>query len=219
MASETSAAAGGGGEAAAFARAHAQMLRDKSLQFHLEPFKPKASPPPRAQGNGVDDVIAAIAPLVKIIVWGGLILAAVLILAFIARELLKVRFPNLFRPKLLKEVGPQPAAYRPDLARARVLLDDADRLAAEGRFAEAVHLLLFRTVDDIDGRRPNLVRPALTARDIAALQALPDSARAPFRIIAEVVERSFFGGRPVDEAAFRRCRAAYEAFLAPEAWA
>ena len=45
---------------------------------------------------------------------------------------------------------------------ARARLADADALAAAGRFAEAVHLLLYRSVDDISDRRPGLVRPAMT---------------------------------------------------------
>src|SRR3546814_10172873 len=42
---------------------------------------------------------------------------------------------------------------------ARALLAEADALAAEGRFAEAAHLLLYRSVEDIEGRRPGLVKP------------------------------------------------------------
>ncbi len=71
----------------------------------------------------------------------------------------------------------------------------------------------------MEGRRPRAVRPALTARDIARLESLPAAARGPFQMIAEVVERSFFGGRPVDADAFARCRQAYQAFALPEAWA
>ena len=37
--------------------------------------------------------------------------------------------------------------------------------------------------------------------------------------IAAVVERSFFGGRPVDEAGYAACRQAYTAFALPGAWA
>ena len=69
------------------------------------------------------------------------------------------------------------------------------------------------------GYRPRAVRPALTARDIARLDSLPAAARAPFSLIAEVVERSFFGGREVDAGAFAECRRAYESFALPEAWA
>src|SRR5690606_26136672 len=95
---------------------------------------------------------------------------------------------------------------------AVALLSDADALAAQGRFAEAVHLLLLRSINDIDGRLPNAVRPALTARDIAGLDRLPTAARPTFRQIARVVEASLFGGGAVDQGAYGECRDAYEAF-------
>jgi hypothetical protein len=62
------------------------------------------------------------------------------------------------------------------------------------------------------------VRPALTSRDIARLDAMPGEARTAFGRIAEAVERSFFGGRAVDADVFGRCRADYQAFAFSEGW-
>ena len=36
------------------------------------------------------------------------------------------------------------------------------RRAAEGRYDEAAHILLFRSIDDIEEKRPRLVAPAFT---------------------------------------------------------
>ena len=80
-------------------------------------------------------------------------------------------------------------------------------------------MLLFRGVDDIRDQRPELFRRAMTSREIAALSALPERARTHFGAIAAVVERSFFGGRPVDADGWTHSRAAYEAFAARESWA
>jgi hypothetical protein len=110
-------------------------------------------------------------------------------------------------------------SLRPPARRARALLEEADALAAAGRFDEAAHVLLYRTIDDLEGRRPRAVRPALTSRDIAALEVIPPPARGAFAVIAEVVERSFFGGRRLDAGAFAACRQAYEAFVSPQSWA
>jgi hypothetical protein len=208
---------GSGDKAAAVARAHARLLNDKALQFDFAAIPP----PPPVPGwlIALGRFLSEIAPLLRWVIYGGIALGVLLLAAFIARELLAQTYPQWFRPKVLKDGPARPAAWKPDLTRAKVLLEDADRLAAEGRYAEAAHLLLFRTVDDIDGRRPHLVRPALTSRDIADLAALPEAARAAFRIIARVVERSFFGGRAVDAAGFAECRGAYEAFIAPDVWA
>jgi hypothetical protein len=111
------------------------------------------------------------------------------------------------------------ALWAPEPEKARALLEDADRLAAEGRYDEAVHLLLFRSIDDLAGRRPEAVRPALTSRDLARIEAMPRPARAAFARIAEVVEKSFFGGRKVGAGEFSECRKAYEAFAFSEGWA
>jgi hypothetical protein len=62
------------------------------------------------------------------------------------------------------------------------------------------------------------VRPALTARDIGALDGVPATARQAFTRIALAVEASWFGARPLGADGFARCRQAYEAFAFAEAW-
>ena len=107
----------------------------------------------------------------------------------------------------------------PDAEQARGLLGDADALAAQGRFAEAVHLLLFRSIDDIQEKRQGVVGRSLTAREIGALGGLPDRVRAALSPIIRIVERSFFGGRDVDQSGWEEARAAYQSFAFGEAWA
>jgi hypothetical protein len=106
----------------------------------------------------------------------------------------------------------------PAAAPARAWLEEADALAARGEFAEAVHHLLRRSVDDIAHRRPQLVRPALTSRDIAAAEAIPPRARTLFGSIVAIVERSLFGGRPVSADDWSATRAAYADFILSQAW-
>lgn len=102
---------------------------------------------------------------------------------------------------------------------ARTLLAEADALAGAGRYAEAVHLLLFRSVEDIAKRRPGLVKPALTSRDLASASAIPSVARTAFSSIARAVEVSLFGGRPIDAPAWQVCRTAYSELTVPRNWA
>lgn len=104
------------------------------------------------------------------------------------------------------------AEWLPDRGEALALLEDADRLAAEGRFDEATHLLLRRSVRQIADVRPDWVHPASTAREIAALTALPVRARAAFAAIAQRVERSLFALRALDLADWQAARAAYADF-------
>ena len=74
------------------------------------------------------------------------------------------------------------------------------------------------SLEDLDTRRPGLLRPALTSRDIAQLPAIPDAPRSAFARIAARVERSLFGGQTLAEPDWRDCRAAYEEFAFAGAW-
>jgi hypothetical protein len=190
-----------------FARAHDALLRQRDLQFDFTTYQ---SPKPPDWLKPLLDFLASLAPIFPYIFWGGLILGGLTILFFILRELVGVRLPRFKRRAKL--ASPE-AEWRPTEARARTLLEEADRLAAAGRFDEAAHLILFRSIEDIDGRWPNLVRPALTSRDIAAHGGLPERARQTFGEIARVVERSFFGGAELGAADFAFCRDIYEAFV------
>lgn len=102
--------------------------------------------------------------------------------------------------------------WAPARAEALALLDEADRLAAEGRYDEATHLLLRRSVGQIAAARPEWVEPSSTARELAALPALPEAARAAFRVIAERVERSLFALRHLGREDWDAARAAYAEF-------
>ena len=104
------------------------------------------------------------------------------------------------------------AAWTPQRDAALALLADADRLAAEGRFHEATHLLLQRSVGQIAAARPDWVEPSSTARELAALPALPDNARYAFATIAERVERSLFALRRLGADDWQAARNAYAEF-------
>jgi len=102
--------------------------------------------------------------------------------------------------------------WQPEQHEARALLEDADSLANEGRFAEATHLLLRRSIDQIATARPEWVEPSSTARELAAIAALPVSAREAFGLITERVERSLFALRALDQQDWNSARAAYAEF-------
>jgi hypothetical protein len=116
--------------------------------------------------SGLEPLLKLFESLSPVMLWvflGGLALGAALLLYFLLRELFYSRMPGRRKGGAAAE---EPD-WRPSEAAARTLLEDADALAAEGRFEEAVHLLLFRSIEDIAQRKPGLVRPALTSRDLA----------------------------------------------------
>ena len=125
----------------------------------------------------------------------------------------------LLRP-LVRRLRQRPPAVEPawvpDRAEALALLEDADRLAAEGRFDEATHLLLRRSVGQIAEVRPDWVHPASTAREIGGLAALPEAARHAFRVIAARVERSRYALRRLTRDDWQAARTAYAEFALVE---
>lgn len=121
----------------------------------------------------------------------------------------------LLRPLIgrLRQPQPEPAPeWVPDHAEALALLEDADRLAAAGRFDEATHLLLKRSIGQIATARPDWLNPASTAREIAGILALPAAARAAFAAIAGRVESSRYALRPLTAGDWDAARKAYADF-------
>lgn len=120
--------------------------------------------------------------------------------------------PSFFRRANADTDAGTADTWQPDQAASLALLEDADRLAAEGQFDAATHLLLQRSVGQIAAARPDWVEPSSTARELAALPALPDTARTAFGVIAERVERSLFALRTLDRSDWEAARAAYADF-------
>ena len=200
------------------AAAHARLIADPSFQFAWS-APPKPPQPPSwliALLKQIGHLLQAIAPEVRIGFWVVLGLGAALLVASLVRHfVVPTSRRNRSTPLNLSGLG---ASASDAAAKAVVRLAEADRLAAEGLYAEAAHLLLLRSVADVETGRPGRIRPSFTSRDIAALPELGPEPRAAFSLIAGMVERALFGGRPLDAEAWRRCRTAYGALTRPEAW-
>lgn len=200
--------------------AYSQMIAGGEIQTAFPP--PPPPPPPTPEWlQSLFDMIGSFfqwsAPAAKPLLWVGVALLALFLLyhfvpAF-ARWVDNLPFRRKAGDDGADDVGLAEAGA------ARALLSEADALAAEGRFAEAVHLLLYRSVEDIEGRRPGLVKPAMTSRDLAEARDLPGVARDAFSRIARAVEISLFGGRTIDAGAWQQCRAAYAELTVPKNWA
>jgi hypothetical protein len=216
--------AGGGpafGQAATngFDQRHKELLAREDLQFSLAPpeeILPRAQPQP-SLFSWLNDFLDAIAPLFTWIFWSAVALAAATLVWFLGREAWAARFAR--GKKAEDKTENQVTDFRPEPARAKALLEEADRLAALGRYDEAAHTLLYRSIADIEERAPQAIRKAQTAREIAGLPVLPEAVRGAFAPIIRAVERSWFGGRKLDADAYQTCRKAYADFALPESWA
>ena len=205
------------GGADAIAAAQGRLLADRGFQVTFDALPRPPAPPDWLKRllQAVGEALKVISPGVRIGLWVLLAAAGAFLLYVLVRYgRWRVTRARAAAPLNLHALG----ASDQRAARAAARLADADRLAAEGLYAEAAHTLLLRSVEDVDAGRPGLVRPSLTSRDIAELTGLPAEPRAAFRSIAAVVERALFGGRAVDAAGWDACRRAYSALVRPEAW-
>lgn len=164
------------------------------------------------------DGIMPDAPYARIFLWTVLAVLAASLLWLVYQRLRHGEWQWRRKPAPEAEVGADAQEWTPEHAPARRWLEEADALAGQGRYAEAIHHLLVRSVEDIARRRPRLVQPAVTSRELASASALPESARALFSGIARRVERSLFGGRPVGEQDWAEARSEYANFALPKAW-
>ena len=186
-------------------------------------FDPVAIPPmpPREPGiferaltaffNFLGDILAPVGSLIAhawpVLQW--VLLAAAI--AFVVYLVARMVGPLSRKAREARAAEDEPE-WTPDRSESLALLEDADRLAAEGRYDEATHLLLLRSVNQIAAARPDWVEPSSTARELAALPTLSESARGAFGTIAERVERSLFALRTLDRADWEAARAAYANF-------
>ncbi len=201
-------------------RAHAAYLTDGELQLErpeqtVEPVPPK---PPPSWLMALSNFLESLGPLFQFIFWAAAVLVAGGLLYFLFGEAIRLRLGGRAKPKerIADDILPD---LRPDASAARSLLEEADALARQDRFAEAVHLLLFRSIEDIQERLEGGVPVSLTAREISSLGRLPDRVKRSLDPIIQVVERSFFGGRPVDADGWQQARRSYESFAFGEGWA
>ncbi len=180
---------------------------------------PKALEFWRKVAEGIGNILTALgklfAPLAPAMPWlaGLLVLAVIaLLLSPLVRMMITTRFERLFRGNNLQPEVP----WRPSRQAVAALLHEIDALAEKGEYDEAVHLLLVRSVADINAFRPDLVRLHTSARDILSHPLLPKGARPAFARIVHWVEKSYFAGIKVGKAGFDACRQAYVDFAAAE---
>lgn len=201
-------------------KAYGQTMAGGTIQTRFPPPQPQPQTPEwlaaifRAIGNFIQWASPAFTP----IAW----IAAGLLVLFLLYHFVPA-FAEWIDNLPLRRKQPDEdldnAVGQAEAGAARARLADADALAREGRFAEAVHMLLYRSVEDITSRRPGLVQPAMTSRELAMAGELPGVARTAFSQIARAVEVSLFGGRAIDSGAWDQCRAAYSELTIARNWA
>lgn len=204
--------------------AHAHLLTNKSFQFELPDGKmPEIQPEIPDPDKGLSfldwlvQMLQLLGPLFRVLLIG----AAIVLVAYVVYSLVMAARNNSdFWRKSVRTGSPEDDLarmdIRPDQAFAKDLLSEADRLAAEGRYGEAVRLILHSSIRDMQDRIRQRIGVSLTAREVGGMGKLPDPSREALRRIIALAEVSVFGEMPVDEAGYQDARRDYTLFALKE---
>jgi hypothetical protein len=91
------------------------------------------------------------------------------------------------------------------------VLAAADDLARQGRFVDAMHVLLLQGLADIRRHLDEEFADSLTSREILRSTKLSEAGRHSLRDIIGRVEWTYFGEHPADATDYAACRASFDA--------
>jgi hypothetical protein len=94
---------------------------------------------------------------------------------------------------------------------AGMALGTADELAAQGRYVEAMHVLLLQALAEIRVRLNEQFADSLTSREILRSEQLSDELRHPLRDVVNRVEWTYFGEHPAEQNDYLACRSSFAA--------
>ena len=86
----------------------------------------------------------------------------------------------------------------------------ADELAGEGRYVEAMHVLLLNALAEIRRRVGEHFADSLTSREILRRANLPGEGRVLLRDLITRVELSYFGAYPAERDDYLACRRSFD---------
>jgi len=166
------------------------VLDDPALQREL----PVAAPP-----TTFDMPPDALVLLMKFLLWASVLVLVGLALTWLVRR--------------LAPGGGDERVAAPEGTGVPVVIptEGATALAAEGRYAEAIHVLLLDTLAALS--RAARLAPSLTSREVVARVALPARARAALAGLVAAVEVSRFGGAEPGQEEYLACLARFDDFL------
>jgi hypothetical protein len=101
------------------------------------------------------------------------------------------------------QVAAQPIARTADAPLPDI--DEIERLARTGAYAEAIHLMLLRALEALRRRLGTSWAKSLTSREIARRSELAPTDRSALKMLVGAVEISRFGGQSANEQIYRAC--------------
>lgn len=162
-------------------------------------------PPDRARDPDEYGVASPLSTVMRMIVYGVLAVALAMIVMWVARDLRR----GSDQETLEGEEVPQPTVDQDVIERP---IGDADELARAGRYADAIHTLLLRTLVELVRATRTRVPSSLTSREILARVPLVPAAREALYQLVSTVELTYFGDDVPSAADYDRCRGEFQRF-------
>ncbi|MBK9071537.1 MAG: hypothetical protein IPL79_11110 [Myxococcales bacterium] len=178
--------------------------------------QPSAVPPKKSTRDGSQRRDAsATSTSFGSLVW--IVLAIVVILAVVALVITPGGAIDVAATAAADEAAPSAPAPPVAAARARQAplqqpRQTADQLAAEGKFAEAIHALLQQTLGELVVVAKHKISDAATSREIARHLVLAPAAGQALAALIGAVERTHFGDEVPAHGDYAQCRATFDIF-------
>ncbi len=163
---------------------------------------------------------ASLGAFLKILVYGFIVVALVLLVIWIVRAIMN-RTPGSSnkadpRDKPLKRPGLPNKPPGGEIQIPKDWLARADRLAAEGKFGEALHLLLLGAIHSLSRSSRMTTKDSFTSRELLRRFTLAGEKKDAFQFLVLGTEKFLFGGQPPGQGDFESSRAHASLFLQKE---
>ncbi len=148
------------------------------------------------------EIPPALRQVLRVLMWIVFVAGGALVAYYLLNE---ARLFSRWKKAGWQSDGAAGAAGVESTAPSVAALEDPESLAARGEYAEAVHVLLLRSIMLIRDRGAAL-STSLTSREILLRAPLEEPEKDAFKTLVGVTELTHFGGRDATEDDFLRCR-------------
>jgi len=142
--------------------------------------------------------------LIQLMLWG-VVIAGVVVVVWSLRDSLPVLSRS--RKIVARDQPPPSVAQASRMDEAQV---EADDLARQGYYGEAMHVLLLKSLNEIRRQLGISFAVSLTSREILRRVKLPEIGHQSLTAIIASVERTYFGGQPAGQNDYWDCRSNFD---------
>jgi hypothetical protein len=176
-------------------------------QPQAEMSAPKSEPQaqtPNPAGAAPDDRSDVAPGLLRFLLWGAVIVGTAVIVWSLRDSL-----PVVSRSR--KIIAAEPVLPSPTQSnRMEEAQLEADDLARQGRYDQAMHVLLLKSLNEIHRQLGTSFAVSLTSREILRRVQLPEIGRRSLTSIIRSVERTYFGAEAAGQRDYSDCRTHFE---------